>query len=81
MQLRLKLTDSCLYFLYTDVKWCVFISFQKDFLSFHSGHTISKGSISNCLPSDSKTDMWKRPPLQKLLIGPGKAVVVILQVC
>jgi hypothetical protein len=28
-----------------------------------------------------KTDMWKRPPLQKLLIRPGKAVAVILQVC
>ena len=25
MQLRLKLTDSCLYFLYTDVKWCVLL--------------------------------------------------------
>jgi hypothetical protein len=35
------------------------ISFQKDFLSFHSGHTISRGSISNCLLSDSKTYMWK----------------------
>jgi hypothetical protein len=25
MQLRLKLTDSCLHFLYTDVKWCVLL--------------------------------------------------------
>jgi hypothetical protein len=25
MQLRLKLTDSCLYFLYTDVKLCVLL--------------------------------------------------------
>jgi hypothetical protein len=25
MQLRLMLTDSCLYFLYTDVKWCVLL--------------------------------------------------------
>ena len=25
MQLRLKLTDSYLYFLYTDVKWCVLL--------------------------------------------------------
>ena len=25
MQLRLKLTDNCLYFLYTDVKWCVLL--------------------------------------------------------
>ena len=25
MQLRFKLTDSCLHFLYTDVKWCVLL--------------------------------------------------------